>query len=260
MANSNSFLANVVKNLASFSDPKKAGSALMWINVFSTALAAATNTFAAAQDKNTSSEDKKFLVPAGIATGVANVGLYLALTLNVIKTMEKKAEDVIKTMVNNNTIEKNTLEYVNKAVSKAQSGLFNTGLFAKKPKYVQDMKNYLLEDGSVKNILQDGKVTQNAIQEYKDTIKGCASVTGAFIGVIVGYGILSPIIRDVSAYFVQKHMEKKNPNWKDAPYKPYFDPSHFKIGYASTKQPLNMNTYMAFTRSRNVVPNASLKV
>ena len=250
MAESNKFLADIMKRLASFSDPKKAGSALMWINVFSTAFAAATNTFAAAQDKNTSSEDKKFLIPAGVATGVANVGLYLALTLNVIKAMEKKAEAVIKTMVDNNTIEKNTLEYVNKAVSKAQSGFLKTGLFAKKPEYIQDMKNYLLEDGNVKNILQDGKVTENAIQEYKDTIKGCASVTGAFIGVIIGYGILSPIIRDVSAYFVQKHMEKKNPEYKDAPYRPYFDPGHFKIGYTSKKQPLNMNTYMAFTRSK----------
>ena len=99
-----------------------------------------------------------------------------------------------------------------------------------------------------------------AIKEYKEVMKGCGSVLGAFAGVIIGCGILTPIFRDVSAYFVQKHMEKKNPSLKNKPYKPYFDPAHIKVGYASTKQPLNMNTYMAFTRSRNVFPNASLKV
>ena len=72
-------------SLEKFSNPAKAGVALLALNVFSTALAAAANTVAAATDKNTSAEDKKFLVPAGIATGIANIGLYLAFTLKVIK-------------------------------------------------------------------------------------------------------------------------------------------------------------------------------
>ncbi len=229
------FLGSLVK----FSDPKQAGKALLYLNVFSTALAAATNTLAAATDKNTSQEDKKFLIPAGIMTGVANIGLYLALTLKVIKAMGKKAENVIKEMEQNGTLEENALKYANNSIKKVEGAK----IFKKSAEYIADMKNYLFKDG---------KLTQNALEEYKGTIKGCASVAGAFIGVIVGYGILSPIIRDVSAYFVQKHMEKKNPKYKEAPYRPYFDPGHFKIGYASKKQPLNLNNYMAFTRAKSV--------
>ena len=224
-------------SLANFSDPKKAGNALLWLNVFSTALAATTNTVAAAIDKNTSQDDKKFLIPAGIMTGVANVGLYLALTLKVISAMEKKANNVIKEMAIKGTLKDNALKYANNTIKKAE----NAKIFKKSPEYIADMKNYLFKNG---------KLSKSAVAEYKDTIKGAASVTGAFIGVIVGYGILSPIIRDVSAYFVQKHMEKKNPKYKEAPYRPYFDPGHFKVGYASKKQPLNMNTYMAFTRAK----------
>ncbi|MBR2069329.1 MAG: hypothetical protein IJ877_06160 [Candidatus Gastranaerophilales bacterium] len=237
-------MANILSSLAKASDPKHAGVALLALNVFSTALAAATNTFAAATDKNTSAEDKKFLVPAGIATGVANVGLYLALTLKAIKGMEKVANNVIKNMALKGTLKENALNYANNAIKKAET----KKLFKKSPEYIADMKSYLF---------RNGKLSKNAVAEYKDNIKGCASVAGALIGVVVGYGVLSPIIRDVSAYFVQKHMEKKNPSYKDKPYRPYFDPSHFKIGYAHTKQPLNLNSYMAFTRK---TPAGQLKV
>ena len=221
-------------SLERISNPENAGKALLGINVFATALAAATNTFAVASDKNTSSDDKKFLVPAGIATGVANIGLYLALTLRVIKSLGKKTDAIIQNMEQAGTLASNALEYAAKNIEKAGKGLFK-----KAPEYIDDMKTYLIKDGAA---------TPEAISEYKSSLKGCSSVLGAFIGVVVGYGILSPIIRDVSAYFVQKHMEKKNPEMKEIPYKPYFDPSHVKVGYAHTKQPLNMNNYMAFTR------------
>ena len=236
-------MANILSSALASLEKMSAGRTLLGINVFATALAAATNTFAAAKDKNTSAEDKKFLVPAGIATGVANVGLYLAFTLKVIGKLEKDAVKMTSDMAKKGTLEKNALNYANKSIENASKGLFK-----KKPEFIKDMKNYLLKDG---------KITQKGIEVYKADMKDAASVTGAFIGAVVAYGILSPIIRDLSAYFVQKHMEKKNPEYKDAPYRPYFDPGHFKIGYANKKQPLNMNTYMAFTRSKT---NNSLTV
>ena len=237
MADFNKLLSSGVQKLANFSDPKKAGTALLLINVFSTALAAVTNTFAAAIDKNTSAEDKKFLIPAGIMTGVANIGMYFALTSKAIAFMGKKANEVIKNMAIRGTLKENAENYANKILNNAK----NAKIFKKSPEYIADMEKYYFKNGAL---------SKNAIAEYKDVVKGAASVTGAFIGVVVGYGILSPIIRDVSAYIVQKHLEKKNPKYKEAPYRPYFDPGHFKVGYASKKQPLNMNTYMAFTRSR----------
>ena len=47
------------------------------------------------------------------------------------------------------------------------------------------------------------------------------------------------------------HALQKNPNWKDAPYRPYFDPGHFKIGCESKKQPLSMSSYLAFAREKS---------
>lgn len=229
-------MADMLSRIITSLERVSAGKALLGINVFSTALAAATNTFAVATDKNTSAEDKKFLVPAGIATGFANVGLYLAFTLKVIDKLEKSANNVIKNMTEKGTLEKNALNFANKSIENASKGLFK-----KKPEFIADMRKYLLKDG---------KITQKGLDVYKSEIKGAASVTGALVGAVVAYGILSPIIRDVSAYFVQKHMEKTNPSYKDKPYRPYFDPGHFKVGYANQKQPLNMNTYMAFTRAK----------
>ena len=240
------FLNKAFSMLEKISDPTKAGKTLLGLNIFAMVLAAASNTFAIAQDKNTPAEDKKFLIPAGVATGIANIGAYFAITQRIIKGLEKGTDKIVKNMEQKGTLNNNALQYVNKTIEKAGKGLFK-----KSPEYISDMKNYLLKDGAP---------TANAISEYKDVIKGCGSVLGAFIGVIIGCGILTPIFRDVSAYFVKKHMEKKNPKLKDIPYRPYFDPSHIKLGYTNTKQPLNINTYMAFTRSRNVIPNGSLKV
>ncbi len=224
-----------------------AGDKLLAINTFSMVLAALTNTAAAAVDKNTSKEDKKFLVPAGLATGVANIGIYFAMTRKIIKSLENKADKVVRNMADKN-LDQKTLEYVDKVVSKAE----NATVFKKSPEFIKHMREYLLANPDVKDILKEGKLTPQAITEYGYSVKEAASVFGSFIGVVIGCGILTTIIRDVSAYFVQKHLEKKNPDLKDAPYRPYFDPGHFKIGYASKKQPLNLNTYMAFTRAKSV--------
>ena len=75
---------------------------------------------------------------------------------------------------------------------------------------------------------------------------------------VIGCGILTPLIRDTSAYLVQKQMEKRNPNLKDLPYKPYFDPAHLKVSHNLdyvniSKQPLTLKNYMAFT-------NGSMKI
>ena len=224
-----------------------AGDKLLAINTFSMVLAALTNTAAAAVDKNTSKEDKKFLVPAGLATGVANIGIYFTMTRKIIKSLENKADKVVKNMAPKN-LDQKALEYVNKVITKAE----NAKVFKKSPEAIKDMRSYLLANPNVKDILKDGKLTQQAFNEYSYSVKEAASVFGSFIGVVVGCGIIATIIRDVSAYFVQKHLEEKNPSYKDAPYRPYFDPGHFKVGYASTKQPLNLNTYMAFTRAKSV--------
>ena len=74
-------------------------------------------------------------------------------------------------------------------------------------------------------------------------------VAGAFFGAVVGSAILTPIIRDISAYFVQKHMEKKNPELKEQPYKPYFQLTKVDSSLYAKKQPLSMKSYMASTHN-----------
>ena len=79
-------------------DPyKSAGKTLMWLNVLGMLFAAASDTYAAASDKNTSKEDKKFLIPAGICTGVAKIGIYLGMTK---KITEKLEGDVFEKVIN----------------------------------------------------------------------------------------------------------------------------------------------------------------
>jgi len=225
--------------------PEKSGGTLIALNILSMILAGLSNTFAAASDKNTSSEDKKFLIPAGLATSVANILAYCAVTLNIKKVLENDADKAYAQMEKQGTLLKNASEYVEKSIKKAEGGLFNTGILKKKPEYIASMKETL------KNA--DGTLTQEAKNLYKSSLKGGAGVMGAFAGAVIGCGILTPIIRDVSAYFVQKQMEKKNPELKNVPYKPYFDPAHLKVTHSAMykntpKQPLNMNTYMTFTK------------
>ena len=258
MINFDKIMANVVKAFDAPAanikpNPKAAkglfstpGDKLLAINTFSMVLAAITNTVAAAIDKNTSQDDKKFLVPAGLATGVANIGIYFVMTRKIIENLEKKAHEIVNKM-EPKTLEKKALEYVNKVITKTE----NKKIFKKSPEYIKDMREYLLKNPDVKDIKNKGVITQNALNEYMKSIKDAASVAGSLVGVVIGCAIISTIIRDVSAYFVQKHLEKKNPKYKEAPYRPYFDPGHFKVGYASKKQPLNMNTYMAFTRAKS---------
>jgi hypothetical protein len=51
-------------------------------------------------------------------------------------------------------------------------------------------------------------------------------------------------------------MEKNNPEMKDKPYKPYFEPSRIesvRYGNIETKkQPLSMKSYMAFTNGSSM--------
>lgn len=224
-----------------------AGDKLLAINTLSMVLAAIANTSAAAVDKNTSKEDKKFLIPAGLATGVANIGVYFAMTRKLIKSFEEKANNVVKDMSTKN-LDKKTLEYVNKTITKAENAI----IFKKPPELIKDMRKNLLSNPDVKDILKDGQITQKAMIDYGNSVKEAASVMGSFIGVVVGCGILTPIIRDVSAYFIQKAREKNSPELKEKPYMPYLDSTHFKVGQTmeKTKQPLNLNTYMAFTNGR----------
>jgi len=126
-----------------------AGGKLLAINTLSMMLAAITNTLAAGLDKNTSQEDKKFLIPAGLATGIANIGIYFAMTRKIIKSLEKKADQVVFNMAKDGkTLDEKTLKYVNRVITKAE----NKKLFKQSPELLQDMRNTLLENPDVKDI------------------------------------------------------------------------------------------------------------
>lgn len=219
-------------------DASKAGNTLLLLNVLGMAFAALSNTFAAQIDKNTSAEDKKFLVPAGAVTGVANIGVYFLITNKIIDSLKKSAVKIIES-TKPEKLEQDALQSTLKFIGKKEKGLLGTGLFKKPADYIDSMKTTLLKDG---------KPTEAAKNLYKDNVKAGAGVLGAFVGAVVGCAIITPIIRDVSAYFVQKRMEKNNPQLKDKPFRPYFDPSHIGSGrYGRRKQPLSMTNFMAFT-------------
>ena len=233
-------LAKFVKN---FNPEGKTGNILLVLNAAGMLFAAASNTFAAAADKNTSAEDKKFLVPSGIATGAANIALYYKMTQKIIQNLKSVAQDKVN--------ELEPVELAQKAkdvalarIKKAENGLFNAGLFKKAPEMVQSMKDTLLT--------KEGGASAIAIEEFKKKIPDGASVVGAFMGAVIGCAIITPIIRDISAYFVQKGLEKRNPKFKETPYKPYFDPAHIESRRYGQfkKQPLTMKNYMAFTNNK----------
>ena len=69
-------------------DPTKAGNTLLVLNALGMLFAAASDTFAAAIDKNTPADEKKFLIPAGVATGAAKIGLYYLMTDKIIKKLK----------------------------------------------------------------------------------------------------------------------------------------------------------------------------
>ena len=230
-------LQNIAKKLLGSCnpDPNKAGNILLAINALGMVFAALSNTYAAAVDKNTSAEDKKFLVPAGLVTGVANIGLYYTMTTGIIEGLKKSADKAIEAMKPED-LAKKSLELVDRKIAKAKS-----------PEIADSLKKLF------KN--QDGSINDAAKKLYKDNNKAAAGVLGAFVGAVVGCAVLTPIIRDVSAYFVQKRMEKNNPEMADKPYKPYFEPTRIEsVRYGNIteqpkRQPLSMKSYMAFTNS-----------
>ena len=244
-------LANIAGKALGVLDPSKStGKTLMVLNALGIAFAALSNTFAAATDKNTSAEDKKFLVPAGGATGIANVAIYFGMTKKLIDKLSGTAkhegkglaDKVINTMVSKGTFDKNADTFIASTIAKAVKKGKNTG-------YIESMQNTL------KNA--DGTLTDAARNLYKSHIKDGFGVLGAFAGAVIGCAIITPILRDVSAYFVQKAREAKNPSLKDKPYRPYFDISHIRAGkYPYGKpnnQPLSMTSYMNFTNGRTRV-------
>lgn len=231
-------------------NPAKAGKTLLVLNALGMIFAAASNTFATAIDKNTSKEDKGFLVPAGVATGVANIGLYYLMTTKIINGLKSCAVSALDGM-GAGRVYQNAKLFAQKEYAKASKSLF------KKPdeQLLSSMRNKLFQNGDIK-----GEITQAAISRYKDKTVAGMGVMGAFIGAVAGCAVLTPVIRDVSAYFVQKKMEKKNPDWSNKPYRPYFDPAH--IGDApyrrytqrkSAHQPLSMKSYMLSTNGRTRV-------
>ena len=235
-------MADFAKFIKNFNpDPEKAGNLLLYLNVLGMISAAVTNTFAAAIDKNTSAEDKKFLVPAGIVTGFANIGIYYAMTDKIIAKLKEAVKPVIDNMKKDGTLDEKAKVLANKTIEKAQNGLFKTGIGKKSADIVDSMKQNLFD--------KNGQITDVARNLYEDNAKAAVGVAGAFFGAVVGCAILTPIIRDVSAYFVQKHMEKKNPELKEQPYKPYFQLTKVDSSLYAKKQPLSMKSYMASTHN-----------
>ncbi len=231
---------NLAKFVKQLNPEGNTGKVLLVLNAAGMLFAAASNTFAAAADKNTSAEDKKFLVPSGIATGVANIALYYMMTQKIIDKLKNVTDKRLSNLSDMDIAQKAT-QVAKAKISKAEKGLFNTGLFKKSPEMIQSMKDTLLT--------KDNVASDFAIKEFKGKLKDGASVMGAFAGAVIGCAIITPIIRDISAYFVQKGMEKRNPEFKEKPYKPYFDPAHIesrRYGHYK-KQPLSMKNYMAFT-------------
>lgn len=226
-------------------DPTKAGKTLLVLNALGMIFAAASNTFATAIDKNTSKEDKGFLVPAGVATGVANIGLYYTMTTKIINSLKSCATRALDEM-GSQKLYQNAKLFAQKEFKKA-----STGLFKKPQEELEGMKNLLFLDGNIK-----GEITKEAISRYKDKTVAGMGVLGAFAGAVIGCAILTPIIRDVSAYFVQKKMEKNNPSLQNKPYRPYFDPAHigdspYRISTGkNVHQPLSMKSYMLSTNGR----------
>lgn len=220
------------------------GKTLLVLNALGMAFAALSNTFAAAKDKNTSAEDKKFLIPAGLITGVANIGIYFGMTDKMIKGFEKSAQKGIAKLGEKEIAEK-SLEFATIQIAKNEKGFLGTGLFKKSPEFIKSMKE---------NLIKDGQATDTAKELFKKNVKSGAGVIAAFAGAIIGSAIVTPIIRDISAYIVQKRIEKRNPQMSNKPYYPYFDPTHVGMGphgktYGTVvaKQPLSMKNYMAFT-------------
>ncbi len=253
-----------------FNPTKKQGLLLLALNAAGMIFAAASNTFAIAKDKNTKQEDKKILVPAGVATGVANIGAYYAVTARIIKNFEKKAVEKVggvldgKKDIPDKTVEcpknfdliGNAKKYAIKKVEKAQNGKLFGLLDKKSPESIGDMtKTYFsgidetsLKGGNIKEALKDAAPTKFCIDSFQSDVKAGAGVLGAFAGAVISCAILTPIIRDVSAYFVQKKLEKNEPDLQNKPYRPYFDPAHIGQGkYGRAKQPLSMQSYMTFT-------------
>ena len=207
--------ASITKFLNQFNpDPSNAGKTLLILNTASMIFAALSNTFAIVKDKNTSNEDKKFLVPAGLATGVANIGAYFLMTENIIKKLKKDAAVALDN-IDEIELTKKSTDYALKQVKKAESGFLNTGLFKKSPELIKSMKETLFESkevieegaqgaanalkGDLAKAVKEGSVaiTQEAKNLYKNNLQGGASVLGAFIGAVVGCGIVTPIIREI---------------------------------------------------------------
>lgn len=223
-------------------DPSKAGKTLLVLNALGMLFAAASDTFAAAIDKNTPAEEKKFLVPAGVATGAAKIGLYYLMTNKIIKSLKASAESVVENM-GTEELTRNAKDFALNQVKKAETGFMGTGLFKKSAEHVASMKNTLFADGNIKGI-----ITEKAKKLYKDNTIAAGGVLGAFIGAVVGCALITPIIRDVSAYFVQKGIDKakakKAGNLEETPYyKPYFVTHHGVIG--GQKQPLSLKNYIS---------------
>lgn len=241
-------IKEVIKGCNPNVDKKSTGGIMLILSVAGMISAAVTNTFAAAVDKNTSAEDKKFLVPAGAVTGVANIGLYYMMTDKMIKGLEKSAKDQIdnlKKTDNKAFLEKATL-YTKSIVSKAETGFMKTGLFKKSPEYIKTMKATLFENGdTAKNI------TQYAQDLYSKHVKSGAGVLGAFAGAVIGCSFLTPIIRDVSAWAIQKVREKNAPQIEEKPLQT-IDVSSLVVSPNIRKQPLSMKSYMTQTSGSNL--------
>lgn len=227
-------------------DPKQAGKILLVLNVLGMISAAVTNTFAAAVDKNTSAEDKKFLVPAGAVTGFANIGIYYAMTDKIIRKLKESVPSVIENLQKDGSLDTKAKDLALRTINKAEKGFMGTGLFKKQDDVVQSMKLNLFENGDTSK-----NITEAARTLYKDSTTAAAGVAGAFFGAVVGCAVLTPIIRDVSAWAIQKVREKNNPQVDGKPAQTT-NISSLIVSPNVRKQPLSMKSFMTQTGGSNL--------
>ena len=264
MANFTKIVANALNVL---NPDKSAGKILMVLNALGIGLAAAANTYAAATDKNTSAEDKKFLVPAGGVTGLANLGIYFGMTSKLISKLAGKEDDesalqsaakTIKTKTTDSLADRVFNLMQDNGTYKDRVEHFVENKIAKESKKIKDINVLNNMKKTLKN--DDGSLTNYAKQMFREDVRNGFSVVGAFIGAVVGCAVITPILRDVSAYAVQKIRESRNPSLKNKPYMPYFDISHVRtnkysygISHKPDNRPLSMTSYLNFTHGRTRV-------
>ena len=122
-------------------------------------------------------------------------------------------------------------------------GAANIGLYALITAPLMRATEKLIDNGTIafKNIKKD-------TPEF-DRLKGGARVIASIAGAIVSSNILTPIVRNKLGNIAQRKALHQKVKTTQPQYDPYYQPL-FQKNYG--KIPLEMNSYITFTRSRGL--------